>query len=462
MCALNDFAMTRTTYHYEGGILVPRRKFLASALAAGAATSLGFPALALGNKPLKGVTLNTSLYSSPYSKLLRPWIPEFEEATGAKVNFDTPGFPVYNQRADLELSTKGAAFDAVNVTFIYSSRWINSGWLTPLDELIADPNRTPANFDVKDFLEGALAPERGSDGKLYGIPWQAEVTIAAAARFDLLQQAGLSFPSTTQAFWDAAKAVNRKERAAGFVTDNHYGWTFIPFLQAFGGDVFRKPPNDLFPTLDTPEAIAAADYFSRLLREYGPDGVVSYTSDQAVQSLKAGRSNLSVQGQINLSQLADKTSSKVASSTAWGQVPAGPAGRFPGTAIHGWGIPVGSKNKDAAWQFITWATSKAVLQRAVSAGYGSPTRRSDIDSPVYRERQRANGYDIASLVTDAIDLSAKQGHMKYRTVAVYPQVDQQINKAIELIVSGQRTPEQAMKQAQVASIAELRRAGVSV
>ena len=246
------------------------------------------------------------------------------------------------------------------------------------------------------------------------------------------------------------------------MTDNHYGWTFIPFLQAFGGDVFRKPPNDLFPTLDTPEAIAAADYFSRLLREYGPDGVVSYTSDQAVQSLKAGRSNLSVQGQINLSQLADKTSSKVASSTAWGQVPAGPAGRFPGTAIHGWGIPVGSKNKDAAWQFITWATSKAVLQRAVSAGYGSPTRRSDIDSPVYRERQRANGYDIASLVTDAIDLSAKQGHMKYRTVAVYPQVDQQINKAIELIVSGQRTPEQAMKQAQVASIAELRRAGVSV
>ena len=52
--------------------------------------------------------------------------------------------------------------------------------------------------------------------------------------------------------------------------------------------------------------------------------------------------------------------------------------------------------------------------------------------------------------------------MKYRTVAVYPQVEQQINKAIELIVSGQRTPEQAMKQAQVASIAELRRAGVSV
>lgn len=48
-------------------------------------------------------------------------------------------------------------------------------------------------------------------------------------------------------------------RMAAYVTDSHYGWTFIPYLQAFGGNVFRNPPDDLFPTLDTPEAIAAAD-----------------------------------------------------------------------------------------------------------------------------------------------------------------------------------------------------------
>jgi multiple sugar transport system substrate-binding protein len=67
------------------------------------------------------------------------WLPEFEALTGAKVNFDAPSFPVYNQRADLELSTKGSAYDVVNVTFIYSSRWINSGWLTPLDDYIRNP-----------------------------------------------------------------------------------------------------------------------------------------------------------------------------------------------------------------------------------------------------------------------------------------------------------------------------------
>lgn len=452
--------MSRTTYVYDNGVLVPRRRLLASTVGLGA-LGLGFPGLAL-SKTLKGVTLNVSVYSSDYPRLLRPWLREFEESTGARVNLDTPGFPVYNQRADLELSTKGSAFDVVNVTFIYSSRWIESGWLTPLDDFLGDANRTAADFEVSDFLPGALAPERGRDGKLYGIPWTAQVTLAAASRFDVLKAQGLSFPETTDDWLKAAQAVNGKEGAAGFVADNHYGWTFPPFLHAFGGDIFRRAPDDLFPTLDTPEAIAAADYFSKLIRDFGPDGAVTFNADQSLQSVKAGRTNLTVQGQNYLSQLGDPKTSRVASTAAWGPVPAGPKGRFPGTAVHAFGIPTGSRNKDAAWQFITWASSKATQLRAVEAGYGSPTRRSVIESDRFAERQRINGHDLAKLSADSIDLAAKSGHMKYRTVSVYPQVDQQLNKAIELIVSGQRSAEQAMKQAQTASIAELRRAGIDL
>ena len=52
--------------------------------------------------------------------------------------------------------------------------------------------------------------------------------------------------------------------------------------------------------------------------------------------------------------------------------------------------------------------------------------------------------------------------MKYRTVSVYPQVDQQINKAIELVATKQLSAKQAMQQAQAASIAELKRAGLNL
>jgi multiple sugar transport system substrate-binding protein len=112
------------------------------------------------------VTLNVSTFSAAYPKLLQQWLPEFEALTGAKVNFDTPSFPVYNQRADLELSTKGSAFDVVNVTFIYSSRWIGSGWLTPLDDYIRNTEHTPADWDVADFRTAPARPRPAATAAL--------------------------------------------------------------------------------------------------------------------------------------------------------------------------------------------------------------------------------------------------------------------------------------------------------
>ncbi|MGK6310367.1 ABC transporter substrate-binding protein [Variovorax sp. DT-64] len=438
----------------------PLRRHLLGACAALGAGAL-WPALAgaQGAKKFAGVTLNVSTFSAAYPKLIQQWLPEFEALTGAKVNFDAPSFPVYNQRVDLELSTKGAAYDVVNVTFIYSSRWINSGWLTPLDDFIRNPNLTPADFHLDDFLPGARAPETGKDGKLYGVPWTAEALLTASSRFDLVEKAGLAFPDTTDDLVKVLRAVHRKERVAGFVADNHYGWTFVPYLHAFGGDVFRKAPDDLFPTLDTPEAIAAAEYYANLLKEFGPDGAITYQPDQVTQALKLGRVNFTDAGQLHLAQLGDPATSKTVKTVKFGLVPKGPAGRFPGTAVHGLGIPAGSRQKEAAWAFIQWALSKQTTRRAVAAGYGSPARRSDIESAEFRQKQVINGSDLAKLSLDSIELAAKTGHMKYRTVSVYPQVDQQLNKAIELIASGQLSAKQALQQAQANSIAELKRAG---
>jgi len=440
-----------------------RRKLIAAGAALGAGALLPGRAPAQGGaKKYQGVTLNVSTFSSAFPRLLQQWLPEFEAQTGARVNYDAPSFPVYNQRADLELSTKGSAFDVVNVTFIYSSRWINSGWLTPLDDYIANRNLTAADWDVNDFLPGARAPETGRDGKLYGIPWTAEALLSASSRFDLVQQAGLEYPDTTDDLVKVLRAVNRKERVAGFVSDNHYGWTFVPYLHAFGGDVFRKAPDDLYPTLDTPEAIAAAEYYANLIREFGPDGAVTYTPDQVTQALKLGRVNFTDAGQLHLAQLGDAATSRTLKTVKFGFVPKGPAGRFPGTAVHALGIPAGSKNKEAAWAFIQWALSRQTTVRAVAAGYGSPARRSDIDSPVFRAKQVINGSDLAQLSLDSIEQATRSGHMKYRTVSVYPQVDQQINKAIALIASGQASARQALQQAQAQSIAAIQRSGVNL
>jgi multiple sugar transport system substrate-binding protein len=52
--------------------------------------------------------------------------------------------------------------------------------------------------------------------------------------------------------------------------------------------------------------------------------------------------------------------------------------------------------------------------------------------------------------------------MKYRTIHVYPQVDKQIDIAIQNIVSKQPSAKEAMAQAQQNSLSELKRAGVKL
>ena len=52
--------------------------------------------------------------------------------------------------------------------------------------------------------------------------------------------------------------------------------------------------------------------------------------------------------------------------------------------------------------------------------------------------------------------------MKYRTVPVYPQVGDKINKAIERIATKQQAAPDAMKQAQGEAIQDLQKAGIKV
>jgi multiple sugar transport system substrate-binding protein len=439
-----------------------RRKLLERSLSGAAALATTGFALAQGAKKFQGTTLNVSCWSAPYPLWLAEFIPEFEQQTGIKINYDTPGFAVFNQRADLELSTKGSAYDVLNITLIYTSRWIGAGWFTPLDEFIKNPEKTPSDWDAGDFFEGSTQPLRDRAGALYGVPWTTEAIIAAASRFDLFKQAGIEMPDTFDELELALMKINKKDDVAAFVNENQHGWSWIPYLQGFGGRVFRGPPDDLMPMLDSPEAIISAEWYSNLLKSYAPDGVLSYTYDQSLNSLKAGRSNYTTDNLSFVLQLGDEATSKVSKTVAYSMIPRGPKGRFPQLASHGWGVPVGSKNKDAAWEFIKWATSKEMFQRMLTKkGYVGVTRPSIVNGPEYRKSAMINGYDLGDIYLKTLDL-AKQGHMIYRTVSVFPQVNQVINQAISKIVSGQATVKEALVQAQQTALLDLRRSGVKL
>ena len=75
------------------------------------------------------------------------------------------------------------------------------------------------------------------------------------------------------------------------------------------------------------------------------------------EALRAGRINYSTHNHAFCALLGEE-GSKVTKTSNFSMIPKGHKGRFPGVASHGWGIPVGAKNKDASWEFIKWSLSR--------------------------------------------------------------------------------------------------------
>ena len=432
----------------------------AGALAAG---SLAAPPVLGQARPFAGQTLNGAAFQSTFFEYLRRYFPEFEERTGIRLNFNTQAFPVYNQRTDLELSTRGSALDVVNVTFIFSGRWIGAGWLTNLSDFVNDANRTPPDWDAADFVSGAQSAMTNAQGQVFGFAWEAGAMLMAASRADLLDRAGKAMPTSFEEMLAACEAVQGRENMAGYVADRLHHWNWIPYLMGMGGGVFRDPPGNLTPTLATPEAIASAQWYAELLSKYGPSGLLSFSDDQAMRAQMAGRAMFRTQAVTWLVPLAKHEESTVRNTVRYALMPAGPRGNFPGSNSHGLGIPAGSRRKEAAWEFIKWALSKEILNRIVQEhGYPSVCRRSVITGDAFRQALTLNGQDVASMYLQVLELGGRSGYMKYRTVPVFPQVGDPINRAIERIATRQQDAAGAMRQAQQDAIQVLQRAGVTV
>ena len=285
------------------------------------------------------MTLHAASFQHRFFTLLQTYIPEFEERTGMKVDLQLSAFPVYNQQANLELSSGGSAFDVVNVTFILAARWVAGGLLANLDEFTSDPNLTPAEWNPKDFVEGAQVPYRDAKGATYGYSWEGGAMLMGLSRMDLMEKKGLQIPKTFAELQQVCAEINGTDNVAGLVSFQLHHWCLPPYIQGFGGNIFRNPPADIMPTLNTPEAIQGLDYYANLLKNDAPRGVLTYTEDQARQSLLTGRSNIFIHSSAWVTPILLSPESKVKETSRVVRMPAGPVHDHPASNSQGLGIP---------------------------------------------------------------------------------------------------------------------------
>lgn len=434
---------------------------LAGCGGAPAAAPAGGSSTASSGKKLAGTSIKVMMVEHPYADVINTRRPDFEAKTGIQFTMDTMSFINLNQRADLELSSATGAYDAIHMIFIRSGKWIGAGWAEKLNPFLDRLSAAEKDeFALDDFVAGALAPfKRGND--LYALPWLADTTMVAY-RKDVLEKSGLSgFPQTYDDFQAAAPKIQAQGLAA-FVTQNNLHWIWPNWLMSYGGNYFANPPDDLTPTFDTDPAHKTAEMFTTLLSKYSVPGGMNLDPTVAELAMGEGKAASFIDGLGNLQVAIDPTKSKVGDKIVFAPTPRGPSGHFPQLAVHGFLINPASKKKDAAWEFIRWATGKDVmLWGALNKNHLACTRSSVLNNPEVKKKFNWNGTDLPAL-HEQVMKQAGTGYMAYRTVPQFPPIGDRVVIALTSIASGQATVDAALKSLQKDAIAILEKQGVKV
>ena len=435
---LSNHALSRRDFLRVAGLGTALPILLSACAPAAAPSSGGGAAAAAEATSIKALASDIS-----YTQFVSELLPEFQEATGIEVELELLGWPVALQQTEIELSAGSGTYDVMQMIFIKAQRWMRPGWTTPLDDF-AERDKDEVNID--DFLPATIDPFRW-EGALHALPWVAEST-QTIYRQDLLEESGLAFPETFDDLGAVCEAIHNPPDMSAYVVRTEPNGVHFPFpiwIQGYGGNIFADPPNDMTPTLNTAEALAAAQNFTDLITNYSAGGSQIWGVSECQNALAQEQAAIWVDALGIFGPILDPEKSKVSDKVSIGLVPGGPAGRFPQIATHGLQIPNGAANQEAGWEFIKWATSADVLRRsAIDGNHSAVPRGSILKSQEYADKYTMGGVAIGELVAEALDLS----NVAYRVVPEFPEVGQRMGQGIGEIISGQKSVDDAMNDVQ--------------
>jgi multiple sugar transport system substrate-binding protein len=330
---------------------------------------------------------------------------EFTDLTGIELKLDL--LPDVRKQTSLEFPTGSSTADVFVSTLSQDGiRFLAARYYTDLKPLVENPTLTSPEFAFGDFTPRIM--ESGIQGGVtVGIPLWTECVMLCYHK-DLLRQAGVGQAPTEWTFADleAAAAAVRKLRP------DTYGVAFrgspvqvagiwSVWLHSFGGSWVDK---DGHPALGTPQAVAALEAFGRVVRESGPPNATALDWSKSREFLLQNKAAV----WVDSSALMPLDPAKFAPLERFGyaRTPAGPTGlRSP--SVYSWVAAIynGSRNKEAAWLFIQWATSPRMQLELARKGL-TPSRRSVYDTAEFRS---AMGDRVPDFV-QATRFAVEQGH----------------------------------------------------
>ncbi|MBU5442291.1 sugar ABC transporter substrate-binding protein [Paenibacillus sp. MSJ-34] len=325
----------------------------------------------------EGKTLRVLFNKHPWSEFIDKNVNEFVDKTGIKVDIEIIPEQQARQKIAVEMAAGGREIDAF-MTGLHVEKNIYhfAGWYENLKPYLDNPKLTAAEYDFEDFFEGSRK-SIAVDDFITSLPMDIN-PILFYYRKDLLEQADIQPPTTWQEVREAAQKLHNPPEVYGYVNRglrnaNVYNWG--PVLRSMGGKFFAE--DQTTPLLNSEESIRATEWYAGMLKDFGPPGVVNFNWNEAISIFSQGNAAMTFEGANFATQFEDPSKSKVVGKVGYTVLPKDEVTgiRDTNNSLTAVAISSGSGNKEAAWYFIQWATSKEMTIRAQQNGIAT-TRTS--------------------------------------------------------------------------------------
>lgn len=310
---------------------------------------------ALFSAGAQGKEIRVLLANHPYGDLLKTQIPEFEKATGIKVNVESLQESQLTTKLTTEFATRSSTVDVFMTRPLQEGKmFYKNGWYEPL-----------ASYNFSDLPKNAMGVAMFGS-KAYLVPLVTEWQVLYY-RKDLLKKAGLAVPTTFSELEAAAKVLKTPE-VAGFASRGKGAAAVTQlssYIYNYGGAYLDKG----VAVFNSKEALDATRFYGKMLGTYGPAGVTSMSWENIMPLFQAGKIAMWTDASVFYGQIVDPAKSQVpAENVGIANFPAGPKQNTPFIVVS-WGMAIAkqAKNKDSAKLFLNWATSRELAKKGLMA-----------------------------------------------------------------------------------------------
>lgn len=273
------------------------------------------------------------------------------------------------QQQALELQAEGSGFDVLGMDVIWTGEYAENGWVESLE-------------DVREEIEDVTLPGPLESATWGGELWAAPYNTNAGLlyyRTDLVE----SPPQTWQQLCEVATSVAAGPDLHGFIGQGaRYEGFVVNWLEYYwsaGGELFNKDQSEV--VFDTGIATRATRFMADAMdRCYAP-GFNTAREEQARNQFQQGDVVFMRNWPYAYSLIDGDERSPVRDTFAIAPLPTF-TGEGTISALGGFnlGVSAFSDNKDAAKDFVVWASTNSEVQRTLATeGSVPPTMRSVYD-----------------------------------------------------------------------------------